>query len=71
MIGQDWDRARWLWIAALVGGASFFVAVVQQWTGPMLWVWKASGVGLLALWAAANARNRDGRLKLISQHDAA
>ncbi len=59
---QGWDRARWLWLAALVGGMSFFAAVLQGWGGPAIWVWKASGVALLALWAAANARGTDGRL---------
>lgn len=61
MTGEpDWDRARWLWLAALVGGASFFVAVLERWDGPAIWAWKASGVALLAAWAAANARGRDG-----------
>lgn len=57
---QGWDRARWLWLAALVGGVSFFVAVFQRLDGPAIWAWKTSGVALLAAWAAANARNRDG-----------
>lgn len=60
--GQDWDRARWLWFAALVGGISFFVAVFQRLDGPAIWAWKASGVGLLAIWAAANAREKSGWL---------
>lgn len=58
--GQLWDRARWLWLAALVGGISYFAAVVLRLDGPMIWAWKASGVGLLAAWAAANARGRSG-----------
>lgn len=57
-----WDRARWLWLAALAGGTSYFVAVVQRLDGPAIHMWKASGVALLALWAAANARGRDGWL---------
>jgi uncharacterized membrane protein YhhN len=57
-----WDRARWLWLAALVGGASYFVAVAQHLDGPGIHLWKASGVALLAAWAAANARGRDGWL---------
>ena len=57
---QGWDRARWLWLAALVGGISFFVAVLQRWDGPAIHIWKTSGVALLAAWAAANARGRDG-----------
>ena len=57
-----WDRARWLWLAALVGGVSYFAAVVQQLDGPAIWAWKASGVALLGLWALLNARGTDGRL---------
>jgi len=57
---QGWDRARWLWLLALVGGISFFGAVYLRLDGPAIWAWKTSGVGLLALWAAANARGRDG-----------
>lgn len=59
---QGWDRARWLWLLALVGGISFFVAVLQHWDGPSIVAWKGSGVALLALWAAANARERYGWL---------
>lgn len=55
-----WDRARGLWILALVGGISFFAVVLMRWDGPAIWAWKTSGVGLLALWAAANARSGDG-----------
>lgn len=58
--GQGWDRARWLWVAALIGGISFFVAVYLRLDGPAIWAWKTSGVGLLALWAAANARSGGG-----------
>ncbi|GAO78726.1 MULTISPECIES: lysoplasmalogenase family protein [unclassified Sphingopyxis] len=57
---QGWDRARWLWLLALAGGISFFGAVYLRLDGPAIWAWKTSGVGLLALWAAANARGRDG-----------
>ncbi|KTE06175.1 lysoplasmalogenase family protein [Sphingopyxis sp. H115] len=57
---QGWDRARWLWWLALLGGVSFFVAVYERLDGPAIWAWKASGVGFLALWAAANARERTG-----------
>lgn len=57
---QGWDRARWLWLVALAGGVSFMIAVAQQLDGPAIWAWKTSGVGFLALWAAANARGRDG-----------
>ena len=54
--GESWDRARWLWLAALVGGTSYFAAVYMRLDGPAIWAWKASGVGLLAIWAAINAR---------------
>ncbi len=57
-----WDRARWLWLAALAGGISYFAAVYWRLDGPAIWAWKASGVGLLAIWAAINARGGDGRL---------
>lgn len=59
---QRWDRAHWLWLAALAGGISFFVAVFARWDGTAIWVWKTAGVAFLAAWAAANARNRDGWL---------
>ena len=59
---RKWDRARWLWLLALVGGISFFVAVFLRLDGPAIWAWKTTGVGFLALWAAANARGRDGWL---------
>lgn len=57
-----WDRARWLWWLALLGGVSFFAAVVLHLDGPAIWAWKTSGVGLLAVWAAANARGTSGWL---------
>lgn len=59
---RSWDRARWLWMLALAGGISFFVAVFLRLDGPAIWAWKTSGVGLLAVWAAANARKRNGWL---------
>ncbi|WP_326913283.1 lysoplasmalogenase family protein [Sphingopyxis chilensis] len=59
---RGWDRARWLWLLALAGGVSFMLAVVQRLDGPAIWAWKTTGVGFLALWAAANARERRGWL---------
>lgn len=56
------DRARWLWWLALAGGISFMIAVVQRLEGPPIWAWKTTGVACLALWAAANARERSGWL---------
>lgn len=62
MSEAGWDRARWLWWLALLGGISFFVAVYLRLDGPAIWAWKTSGVGLLAVWAAANARGKNGWL---------
>jgi hypothetical protein len=59
---RNWDRARWLWLLALAGGISFFAAVFLRLDGPPIWAWKTTGVGFLALWAAANARGSDGWL---------
>ena len=56
------DRARWLWWLALAGGISFMIAVMQRLEGPPIWAWKTTGVACLALWAAANARERSGWL---------
>ena len=49
-------------MAALAGGASYFLAVVLRWDGAAIHLWKASGVALLAAWAAVNARSLDGRM---------
>ena len=53
-------RATWLLILALLAGTSFWF--VGQHTIPTLpWIaWKGAGVGLLTIWAALNARGRDG-----------
>jgi uncharacterized membrane protein YhhN len=59
---RNWDRARWLWLLALLGGISFFAAVFARWDSPAIWAWKTTGVAFLAAWAAANARGRDGWL---------
>lgn len=56
------DRANWLWWLALFAGASYFIAVLQGWDGSGVIAWKTTGVALLALWAAANARSADGWL---------
>ena len=55
-------KFRKLFIAALIAGASYFLADHLMGPGPGLIAWKGSGVGLLALWAAANARQFDGWL---------
>ena len=55
-------RATWLLTLALLAGTSFWF--VGQHTIPTLpWIaWKGAGVGLLTVWAALNARGRDGWL---------
>lgn len=52
--------ARMVWWAALIAGASYMVPVLAGWSGPGIIAWKGAGVGLLALWAALNARDRFG-----------
>src|SRR3546814_2192727 len=59
---RGWDLALWRWWLSLAGGIIFFIAVFQRLDGPPIWAWKATGVGFLALWAAANARERNGWL---------
>lgn len=59
---REWERAHWLWLAALAGGTSYFFAVVLRWDGAAVHIWKASGVALLAAWAVVNARTLDGRM---------
>ena len=51
-----------IWWAALIAGVSFMVPVLAGWHGPAIIAWKGAGVGLLALWAAAQARSVDGWL---------
>lgn len=46
--------------AALIAGASFWIGRSHLAEGAAWVAWKGSGVALLALWAAANARNRNG-----------
>jgi uncharacterized membrane protein YhhN len=50
-----------LW-AAIVAGASYCLAAWLGWHGPAVTAWKGAGVGLLAAWAAARARDADGWL---------
>lgn len=49
-----------LFAAAILAGASYCVVGWAGWHGDVYTVWKGAGVGLLALWAALHARNRDG-----------
>ena len=51
---------RAIWWAALLAGASYMLAVMGDWQGPLITVWKGASIGLLALWAAMQAQSRDG-----------
>ncbi|MBN8814713.1 MAG: lysoplasmalogenase [Sphingomonas sp.] len=53
-------RYSLLFAAALIAGASFWIGDKQIAHGAAAIAWKGSGVALLALWAALNARSRDG-----------
>jgi YhhN family len=55
-------RAPWLWWAALAIGASYMLPVAMDVSGPAIILWKGAGVGLLALWAAVNGRDRMGQM---------
>jgi uncharacterized membrane protein YhhN len=49
-------------ILALLGGISFYFNHWIALDGPGMWVWKGTGLGLLAIWAALQARSTDGWL---------
>lgn len=51
---------RWLFWIAVAAGASYFPATWLLPDGAALTAWKGLGVGLLALWAALNARSASG-----------
>jgi uncharacterized membrane protein YhhN len=51
-----------LFLAALAAGASYYLNHWLDLHGPAVAAWKGTGVGLLALWAATQARGTDGRL---------
>lgn len=53
---------RAIWWAALLAGASYMMATRVTADPITLTIWKGAGVGLIALWAAAMARNRYGWL---------
>lgn len=53
---------RAIFWAALVAGISYFLADKAGLDHPAMAVWKGAGVVLLALWAAGEARGRDGGL---------
>lgn len=51
-----------LFATALVAGTSYYFADRLVAPGMLHIAWKGSGVALLAIWAALNARSRDGWL---------
>jgi YhhN family len=58
-------RALWLWWAALAIGAAYMLPVAMDVRGPGIIWWKGAGVGLLALWAAVNGRDRMGQMAAL------
>jgi uncharacterized membrane protein YhhN len=54
--------ARWVLIAAIFAGTSYIGSWALPIPTPAAIVWKGAGVGLLALYAALNARGLDGWL---------
>lgn len=56
---------RLFWWAAILAGVSYMAAVLAQMHGPLIIVWKGLGVGLLALWAAMEAKGQDGWLMAL------
>ena len=59
---QGGSLGRMILIAAVIAGVSYFYVVGAQMTGPTATLWKGAGVGLLALFAALQARTTDGWL---------
>lgn len=59
-------RAPWLFWAALAVGAAYMIPVTTGAFGPAIVLWKGAGVGLLALWAAVNARERHGQMIAVA-----
>lgn len=57
---------RFLYIAALIAGASFYFHDAVRIPFALDLIWKASGCALLALWAASRARNPDGWLLALA-----
>lgn len=58
----DEMRAPWLWWAALAIGIAYLLPVALNVSGPAIILWKGAGVGMLALWAAVNGRDRAGQM---------
>lgn len=53
---------RAIWWAAIIAGISYMMPVLGDWQGPWVTAWKGASIGLLALWAALQARSNDGWL---------
>lgn len=48
-----------LLVAAIIAGASYYIAVLNDFDGAAVTAWKGAGVALLALWAASQPPSRD------------
>lgn len=59
---HEGSLARLVLIAGLIAGTSYLYVVANHLSGPFAASWKGAGVGLLALYAALQARSRDGWL---------
>lgn len=53
---------RLIWWAAIVAGVSYMAPMLSDWQGPLVTAWKGASIGLLALWAGVQAKDRDGWL---------
>jgi uncharacterized membrane protein YhhN len=56
------QSTRLIWITALLAGLSYLWPVIAGIDGMTSVIWKGSGVALLALWCAAQAKTFDGWL---------
>jgi uncharacterized membrane protein YhhN len=56
------NAARWALIGSILGGVSYIAARGLHLPVPLELAWKGSGVGLLAVYAALKARDRNGWL---------
>lgn len=59
---QGGSLARLVLIAAMVAGTSYLHVVATDMSGPLATTWKGAGVGLLAIYAALQAKGTDGWL---------
>lgn len=60
MVVGEWamkGSVQIVWWAAVLAGASFMLPVLAGWDGSAIIAWKGAGVGLLALWAAMQAKD--------------